>query len=140
MIASIINHETPATADAQVVRISGSDTRHAVGFNLGYFAVRGEDSRVDDDVLLADLNDLAFEVGDFSGFTFGGEYLFGLSDYLEVGAGRDDGMSAGEHSSVLVRPGDWRIERSETRWLSDDPGTPGSVGWDAHLTRVATLV
>jgi endonuclease/exonuclease/phosphatase family metal-dependent hydrolase len=57
-----------------------------------------------------------------------------------VGVGRDDGMSAGEHSAVLVRPGDWRIERHETRWLSDDPGTPGSVGWDAHLTRTATLV
>ncbi|MFB6721585.1 endonuclease/exonuclease/phosphatase family protein [Kribbella sp. NPDC056345] len=69
------------------------------------------------------------------------DYLrFRFPKYEIVGAGRDDGMSAGEHSSVLVRPGDWRIERSETRWLSDDPGTPGSVGWDAHLTRVATLV
>jgi opacity protein-like surface antigen len=78
---------TPVPAEAQVVRVTGSDTRHAIGFNLGYFAVRGEDSRVDDDVLLADINDLLFEIGDFSGFTFGGEYLLGVSDYLEVGAG-----------------------------------------------------
>lgn len=77
----------PAPAEAQVVRVTGSDSRQAIGFNLGYFAVRGEDSRVDDDVLLADINDLLFEIGDFSGFTFGGEYLFGVSDYLEVGAG-----------------------------------------------------
>jgi endonuclease/exonuclease/phosphatase family metal-dependent hydrolase len=56
-----------------------------------------------------------------------------------VGVGRDDGMNAGEHSVVMVRPGDWRLERSETRWLSDDPATPGSVGWDAQLTRIATL-
>lgn len=76
-------------AEAQVVRVTGSDTRQAIGFNLGYFAVRGVDSRVDDDVLLADLNDLAFEVGDFSGFTFGGEYLFGINEYFEVGAGLD---------------------------------------------------
>ncbi len=32
------------------------------------------------------------------------------------------------------------VDRHETRWLSDDPGTPGSVGWDADLTRIATLV
>jgi opacity protein-like surface antigen len=79
----------PAVAEAQVVRVAGSDARQAIGFNLGYFAVRGEDSRVDDDVLLADLNDLAFDVGFFSGFTFGGEYLFAINDYFEVGAGLD---------------------------------------------------
>jgi opacity protein-like surface antigen len=86
-VAIVLAGIAPATADAQVVRVSGNDTRHAVSFNLGYFAVRGEDSRVDNDVLLADLNDLVFEVGDFSGFTFGGEYLFGVNEYLEVGAG-----------------------------------------------------
>ncbi|WP_405062412.1 endonuclease/exonuclease/phosphatase family protein [Kribbella sp. NBC_01505] len=69
------------------------------------------------------------------------EYLrFRFPKHEIVGVGRDDGMDAGERSSVMVRTGDWRIERSETRWLSDDPGTPGSVGWDADLTRVATLV
>ena len=69
------------------------------------------------------------------------EYLaWRFPKYEIVGAGRDDGMSAGEHSVVLVRPGDWRIDKHETRWLSDDPGTPGSVGWDADLTRIATLV
>ncbi|MFK4082633.1 endonuclease/exonuclease/phosphatase family protein [Kribbella sp. NPDC020789] len=69
------------------------------------------------------------------------EYLrFRFAKYEIVGVGRDDGIDAGERSSVMVRRGDWKIERSETRWLSDDPGTPGSVGWDADLTRVATLV
>ncbi|HXW04636.1 MAG TPA: outer membrane beta-barrel protein [Vicinamibacterales bacterium] len=88
-LALLLGLISPAVAEAQVVRVSGSDTRQAVGFNLGYFAVRGEDSRTDGDVLLADLNDLAFQIGDFSGFTFGGEYLFAVSDYLEVGAGLD---------------------------------------------------
>jgi endonuclease/exonuclease/phosphatase family metal-dependent hydrolase len=69
------------------------------------------------------------------------EYLrWRFPRYEIVGVGRDDGMSAGEHSVVLVRPGDWRLEKHETRWLSDDPGRPGSVGWDADLTRIATLV
>ena len=76
-----------APAAAQVVQVNRGDAKHSVGFNLGYFAVKGEDSRVDDDVLLANLNDLAFEIGDFSGFTFGGEYLYGMGDYLEVGVG-----------------------------------------------------
>ncbi|ADB35393.1 Endonuclease/exonuclease/phosphatase [Kribbella flavida DSM 17836] len=61
-------------------------------------------------------------------------------DWTIVGAGRDDGVAAGEHSVVMVRPGDWSVESDETRWLSADPATPGSVGWDAELTRIATLV
>ena len=47
-------------ANAQVVQVTRADARNLVGFNLGYFMVNGEDSRVDDDVLLANLNDLAF--------------------------------------------------------------------------------
>ncbi|MEV6285344.1 endonuclease/exonuclease/phosphatase family protein [Kribbella sp. NPDC051770] len=57
-----------------------------------------------------------------------------------VGAGRDDGLAAGEHSVVMVRPGAWTIASYETRWLSPTPERPGSVGWDADLTRIATLV
>ena len=60
---------------------------NSVGFNLGYFAVRGEDVRIDDDVLLANLDDLAFEIGDFSGFSFGGEWLYGFGDFIEAGVG-----------------------------------------------------
>lgn len=55
-----------------------------------------------------------------------------------VGAGRDrDG--GGERASVLVRPGPWLVESSETRWLAATPDRPGSVGWDADLPRVVTL-
>jgi endonuclease/exonuclease/phosphatase family metal-dependent hydrolase len=69
------------------------------------------------------------------------EYLRGrFAEYEIVGAGRDDGLSAGEHSVVMVRPGRWRVDKHETRWLSTEPARPGSVGWDAHLTRIATLV
>lgn len=77
----------PVPASAQVVQVSGADTRNLVGFNLGYFAVKGEDSRVEGDVLLEDLQSLAFDIGDFSGFTFGGEYLFAITDYIEAGGG-----------------------------------------------------
>ncbi len=63
-----------------------------------------------------------------------------FADYEIVGVGRDDGAGAGEHSVVMVRPGQWRVESHETRWLSTEPSKPGSVGWDADLTRIATLV
>ena len=74
----------PPRADAQVYRV---EPRHTIGFNLGYFAVRGEDSRVEGDVLFADRESLAFDIGDFSSATFGGEWLFGVSEYLDAGVG-----------------------------------------------------
>jgi opacity protein-like surface antigen len=74
-------------ASAQVVRVTRADAKNAVGFNLGYFAVKGIADRVEGDVLIADLDSLAFDLGDFSGFTFGGEWLYGVGDYLETGVG-----------------------------------------------------
>lgn len=81
-------------ADAQVVRVSRSDARHTINFNIGYFAVPGAESRVDDDAIVPNLVDLAtradlepLEMGDFNTVTFGGEWLYGITDYLEVGAG-----------------------------------------------------
>jgi hypothetical protein len=71
----------PATASAQA---------QTLNFSLGYFAVTGEDGRVDDDVLVADLSiepELLFEIGDFSSAFVGGEWLIGIGDYLEAGAG-----------------------------------------------------
>ena len=55
------------------------------------------------------------------------------------GTGRDEG-GTGEACPVF-----WNAERfdflqGETRWLSLDPKQEGSVGWDADLPRIATLV
>lgn len=77
-------------ANAQIVQVTRDDARHSVGFNLGYFSVKGQDSRVDDDVLVADLfaaDPLLFEVKDFNYVTFGGEWLYAVSNYLETGVG-----------------------------------------------------
>jgi opacity protein-like surface antigen len=78
-----------APAQAQIQRVESG--KNAIGFNVGFFAVRGIDSRVDDDVLVADLSQgqysLAFDVADFNGVTFGGEYVAGIGDYLEAGFG-----------------------------------------------------
>jgi opacity protein-like surface antigen len=72
-------------ADAQVV--TRVEPRQSFGFNLGYFSLRGEDSRAEEDVLLANLTDLLFEIDDFNSVPVGAEYLFGFGDFLEAGAG-----------------------------------------------------
>jgi hypothetical protein len=85
---------TAAPASAQIYRVSGSDARNTVNFNIGYFALRGVEGRDSEDVLLPNLVDFAraedlapLKIGDFNHVTFGGEWLYGVSDYLEVGAG-----------------------------------------------------
>ena len=65
--------------------MSGSDTRHSFGVNLGGFFPKGEDSRVTGDVIFANRDFLIFDVDDFKGFSFGAEYLFGMTDYIEAG-------------------------------------------------------
>jgi hypothetical protein len=77
----------PASASAQISRVSSSDHRNAVGVTLGGFFPRGEDGRVDGDVIVRDLDDLIFEVNDFNGVSVSGEWLFGLGKYLEGGVG-----------------------------------------------------
>jgi hypothetical protein len=63
--------------------------------SLGYFAPRGDNSRVSGDVLNANrcidtsflCEPLLFDVGDFGGATIGGEYLIGIGKYVEAGVG-----------------------------------------------------
>ena len=81
-------------ADAQVVQVSSADVRNTINFNLGWFGLRAAESRDEQDVLLPNLIDLAkredlepLEIGDFNGFTFGGEWLYGITNYIEVGGG-----------------------------------------------------
>ena len=88
--------------------------------SLGYFAPRGENSRVSGDVLNADrcidtaflCEPLLFDVGDFGGATIGGEYLFGIGKYVEAGFGA--GFYQRTVSSIyefVTRPDDTEIEQ-----------------------------
>lgn len=77
----------PATADAQITRVSSSDFRQAFGVNIGWFGLRGEDARVGEDVLLANLDFLAFDIKDFNSGTIGAEWLVGVGEYMEAGVG-----------------------------------------------------
>ncbi len=78
---------TPVAAQAQIQRVTGSDARQSIGITLGGFIPRGEDGRSRDDVLRTDLDTLAFEIKDFTGFAVGGEWLAGLGDFADVGVG-----------------------------------------------------
>jgi hypothetical protein len=77
----------PASAQAQITRVSRGESRQAIGFNVGYFAVKGEDSRVDEDAVVNNLPGFLFEVKDFNGATFGGEWVIGAGDFIEAGVG-----------------------------------------------------
>ena len=77
----------PATAQAQITRVSSSDHRQAIGFNIGYFWLKAEESRVAHDVLVTDLDSLAFNIKDFNSVSFGGEWLFSPNEFVEAGVG-----------------------------------------------------
>ena len=63
-----------------------------------------------------------------------------LAGYGSVAAGRDDGLRVGEACPVFYRLGRFEKIGDGTFWLSATPDVPGSVGWGAALTRIATWV
>ena len=87
---------TSASAQAQVVQVSrGADSRHAIGFTFGGFFPTGNDGRDDQDVILANSFVLSawdspgerLNAHEFSNVTFGAEYTFAVSEFLEAGFG-----------------------------------------------------
>lgn len=63
-----------------------------------------------------------------------------LPDYEFYGAGRDDGLRAGEYSGIFFRRDRFEQDLSEsgTFWLSDLPGQPGSKTWGNTYPRTVT--
>lgn len=58
--------------------------------------------------------------------------------YSEVGVGREDGVSRGEHAAILFRTERFDVLDSGTFWLSDTPEVPGSATWKNVVTRICT--
>jgi hypothetical protein len=98
--------------------------QQTVNFTLGYFTLRGEDARVDGDVLRANLlaspcgpgnvEDcrLDYNLSDFNGATLGAEWLVAIGNHVEAGAGI--GFYRRTVPSVyldLVHPGGGDIEQ-----------------------------
>lgn len=65
----------PAAADQSLV------------LNLGSFVPRGQDARVNGDVLNENRTFLTFDLKDFSNVTVGGEWVVGLGSHAEAGVG-----------------------------------------------------
>lgn len=61
-----------------------------------------------------------------------------MPGFAWVGVGRDDGGREGEFSAIFYDTGRFELIEEDTFWLSDNPQEPGSIGWDAAITRVAT--
>jgi len=61
-----------------------------------------------------------------------------LPRYAEIGVGRDDGRTRGEHSTILYDSARFAVAESGTFWLSDTPEMPGSMHWGNRITRVCT--
>jgi outer membrane protein W len=77
LVAIVAGFVTPPVASAQ----------QSVNLYLGAFIPRSLDARSNDDVLASDLNALAFNIKDFDGPTFGGEWLVALGNNVEAGLG-----------------------------------------------------
>lgn len=61
-----------------------------------------------------------------------------LPRYLEIGVGRDDGLTGGEYAAILVDTARFAVDTSGTTWFSDTPEVPGSVSWGNRITRITT--
>ena len=79
------------TAAALALGAAPAAAQQTLNFSLGYFTVRGEDARVEGDILTDHLGAgdarLVFEMSDFNGASVGAEWLVPLGQYLEAGAG-----------------------------------------------------
>ncbi len=60
--------------------------------------------------------------------------------YRISGVGRDDGVRAGEMCLIFTRYDRYHVLDEGHFWLSEDPETPGSKGWDAACPRIVSWV
>lgn len=68
--------------------------------------------------------------GTQEGFSHQLDGILELGTYRFIGAGRDDGEQAGEHSAIFYRTDRFKVLDEGNFWLSETPEKPG-LGWDA---------
>jgi endonuclease/exonuclease/phosphatase family metal-dependent hydrolase len=61
-----------------------------------------------------------------------------MPGYDYVGTGRDDGHQGGEYSPIYYREERFKLRDHSQFWLSETPDIPGSISWDAAITRIVT--
>jgi outer membrane protein W len=70
-----------------VIAAPVASAQQSLSFSVGGFSPRSEDARTSSDVLVHNLDFLAFNIKDFSGPTVGAEWLVALGDKFEAGLG-----------------------------------------------------
>ncbi|MEO1995727.1 MAG: endonuclease/exonuclease/phosphatase family protein [Planctomycetaceae bacterium] len=63
-----------------------------------------------------------------------------LPEMSVYGVGRDDAKKRGEFAPIFFRKERFELLAKSTFWLSPTPEKPGSRGWDAAITRIASWV
>ncbi len=66
------------------------------------------------------------------------EFLKRMPAYSCLGVGRDDGKSAGEHSSIFYLRDRFDVDSAGTFWFSDTPNIIASKSWGNNITRICT--
>jgi hypothetical protein len=77
---------------AVVMPVTPAVAQQSLSLNIGYFALRGEGSRVRGDTIVENLLGtypfaLEYRLSEFDNVTFGAEWLFPLGEFLEGGVG-----------------------------------------------------
>lgn len=70
-----------------VLNAGAAAAQQTVNFSVGAFSLRGEDARVNGDVLIANRDLFLFDFSDFRSASITAEWLVPLGDYFEAGAG-----------------------------------------------------
>ena len=68
--------------------------------------------------------------GTQEGFQHQLQDILRMSEYAFIGAGRDDGKTAGEHSAIFYKKDRFEVLDQGNFWLRETPDVPGK-GWDA---------
>lgn len=69
------------------------------------------------------------------------QYTFltdGMKSYKVVGNGRNDGKEKGEYAPIYYKKSKYDLIDNGMFWLSENPSTIGSIGWDAKQPRIVT--
>lgn len=72
---------------ASLLTADPARAQQMLNLSAGGFLVRGEDGRIDGDVLIANRELFLFDFGDFTSISIGADWLVPIGDYLEAGAG-----------------------------------------------------
>ncbi len=90
-----------------------ASAQQTLQFSLGYFAVRGEDARVEGDALVENRSLYLFDFRDFDSASVGAEWVVPLGQYLEIGAGVGfTGRTVDTIYDDFVRPDGSEIEQA----------------------------